>query len=190
MAGLDDGEDFFSDDDLDGLPQNALDELEHNAILYTQHQTQATQLVKDHPSSDYGDGLEDEDLDDAVVINGATGVPDKLQPLHSRGTGVATQREQFRQARYGGEANTHTLSDRSPRHTIPSARFSMQRRASVQPTQDERFQVQSLDVPEQLAADPAIEALQQQVQDVSHNASNICQFWANMPFSYYESVTF
>lgn len=70
MAGHHDGEDFFSDDDLDTLPQNAFDELEQTAI----RQTQATQLIKGPPSSNYGDEFDDEDLDDAEVFDAAQGI--------------------------------------------------------------------------------------------------------------------
>lgn len=66
MAGFDDGDSFFGGEDLDALPEEALEELENNAIQFTQAQTQAARLA---PSSDYGDEFDDEDLDDAVVID-------------------------------------------------------------------------------------------------------------------------
>ncbi|KAK2624468.1 hypothetical protein QTJ16_006418 [Diplocarpon rosae] len=68
MAGYEDGESFFGDDDLDALPEDALDALENNAIQFTQAQTQAPRL-QPPPSSDYGDEFDDEDLDDAIVID-------------------------------------------------------------------------------------------------------------------------
>ncbi|KAH8809166.1 DNA repair protein-like protein Rad26 [Xylogone sp. PMI_703] len=72
-AGNFDGDDF-DDDALDLLPANALEELENNAIRYTQAQTQAVHLNAP-PSSDYGDDFEDDDLDDAVVIDEAKSTP-------------------------------------------------------------------------------------------------------------------
>lgn len=71
--------DEFSDDGLDDLPENALREIENQAIQFTQAQAQLTQ---DQPrssvdaraqQSDYG-WEEDDDLDTAEVVNDA-GVP-------------------------------------------------------------------------------------------------------------------
>ncbi|KAK0119862.1 hypothetical protein ONS95_011292 [Cadophora gregata] len=73
MAGFDDGDSFFGDDDLDTLPQDALEELENNAIQFTQAQTQA--LPQPPPSSDYGDDFDDEDLDNAVVVDQSRAIP-------------------------------------------------------------------------------------------------------------------
>jgi hypothetical protein len=70
MAGHDDGESNYDNDDLDDLPSDALIELENNAIQFTQ-----AQRVKAAPSSDYGDDFEDEDLDDAVVIDESRSTP-------------------------------------------------------------------------------------------------------------------
>lgn len=71
MAGYADGDDDFSDNDLDDLPVGALAELENNAIQLTQTQTRP----KAAPSSDYGDDFDDEDLDDAVVIDESRSTP-------------------------------------------------------------------------------------------------------------------
>lgn len=112
MAGQDDDDDF-SDDGIDALPRNALDELENNAILHTQHQTQATQIIIAPPSSDYGDGFDDNDLDDAEVFDEAYGLPDRLQSLRPQIAWSVTQREAFRRGRYAGTNNSNTLADRS-----------------------------------------------------------------------------
>lgn len=73
--------DDFSDDGFDDLNDTTLQELETNAIQLTQVQkpvlTQATQLAQPfHDIDDYGlYGLEDDDLDDAVVIDEAAQLP-------------------------------------------------------------------------------------------------------------------
>lgn len=76
--------DEFSDDGLDDIPENALREIENQAIQFTQAQAQLTQ---DHPrssldgrplQSDYG-WEEDDDLDTAQVVNDA-GVPVSRRP--------------------------------------------------------------------------------------------------------------
>ncbi|XWW94845.1 hypothetical protein V2A60_002794 [Cordyceps javanica] len=76
--------DEFSDDGLDDLPENALREIENQAIQFTQAQAQPTQ---DQPrssidvraqQSDYG-WEEDDDLDTAQVVNDA-GVPVGRRP--------------------------------------------------------------------------------------------------------------
>ncbi|CZS89244.1 related to protein UVS-3 (presumed DNA repair and checkpoint control protein) [Rhynchosporium agropyri] len=98
MAGLDDGDSFFGDDDLDALPEDTLQDLEYNAIQFTQAQTQAR--IQPAPSSDYGDEFDDEDLDDAVVIDQSRTAP--LIPLYrNRNTsGLPTQRDQRRPQQY------------------------------------------------------------------------------------------
>lgn len=63
--------DDFSDDGFDDLNVNILQELENNAIQFTQaQQLGSTQAVND---DDYG--LEDDDLDDTVVIDEAAQLP-------------------------------------------------------------------------------------------------------------------
>lgn len=69
--------DDFSDDGFDDLNDTTLQELENNAIQFTQAQrlgqtqTQPTQLLNDN--DDYG--LEDDDLDDTVVIDESAHLP-------------------------------------------------------------------------------------------------------------------
>lgn len=63
--------DDFDDDDFDELNDTTLQELENNAIQFTQAQKLApTQAANEE---DYG--LEDDDLDDTVVIDGAAQLP-------------------------------------------------------------------------------------------------------------------
>jgi hypothetical protein len=162
MAGQNEGDDFFSDNDLDALPQNALDELENNAILHTQRFTQATQIIRAPPSSDYGDLFDDDDLDDAVVFDEAQGLPDRLQPLHSRNAGSVSQQEDFRKARYGGSNNINSLIDR-PVIQKPSIPTDSARR----PQQHAYPEGQRVAFPIQGRPDPTIDELQRQVQEVS-----------------------
>lgn len=63
--------DEFSDDDFDELNVTTLQELENNAIQFTQ----AQQLGPTQPVNDDDYGLEDDDLDDTVVIDEAAQLP-------------------------------------------------------------------------------------------------------------------
>jgi hypothetical protein len=100
MAGKDDGDNFFDDDDLDTLPHDALVELENNAIQLTQAQT-TSRYNTAAASSDYGEDFDDEELDDAVVIDESRSTPAAIPALHRNIPGQATQRIQFRQQRHG-----------------------------------------------------------------------------------------
>lgn len=91
MAGHGDGGELFSDDDLDDLPNDALAELESNAIRSTQAFNQAA--IKVPPSSDYGDDFEDEDLDDAVVIDESKSAAAVVRPLYRSNPGQNLLRE-------------------------------------------------------------------------------------------------
>ncbi|KAL1879883.1 hypothetical protein Daus18300_001722 [Diaporthe australafricana] len=63
--------DDFSDDDFDDLNVTTLQELENNAIQFTQ----AQQLGPTQQANDDDYGLEDDDLDDTVVIDEAAQLP-------------------------------------------------------------------------------------------------------------------
>ena len=167
MAGQDDGDDFFSDSDFDDLPRNALDELENNALLHTQHQTQATQIINVPPSSNYGDGLDDEDLDDAVVFDEAQGVPDRLLALQPTGAGPLTQREQFRKGRYGEPGSVSPLADRTLKPNRNLENRSVQPEPTVIIRQNEASQERQREGPKEGRVDPMVEVLQKQVQEVS-----------------------
>jgi hypothetical protein len=166
MAGQDDGDDFFSDSDFDDLPRNALDELENNALLHTQHQTQATQIINVLPSSDYGDGLDDKDLDDAVVFDEAQGVPDRLLAFQPT-SAVSTTREQFRKARYGGPGSVSPLADRTLKQNRNLENRSVQQEATAIICQNDALQVREREAPKEVRVDPMVETLQKQVQEVS-----------------------
>ena len=167
MAVHEDGENIFSDDDLDHLPLNALAELENNAIRATQVPTQVTRL-KVSPSSDYGDDFEDEDLDDAVVIDEAKSAPAIIPALHRNAQGQAIPRAQFRQQRYGAISNPNpNLANRqSPNAPTPSALHRPNRFPPRIPIpHDESMVAQQGSQPE--ATDPKIESLQRQVEEVT-----------------------
>jgi hypothetical protein len=112
MAAQTDGENF-SDDDLDDLPLAALDELENHAIRLTQAAQTRTQGRREAPpSSDYGDDFDDEDLDDAVVIDEARSAPAIVPALHRASLSQTSQREhQFLRPQFGG-----TSTADGPRH--------------------------------------------------------------------------
>lgn len=98
--------DNFSDDALDELPLAALDELENHAIRLTQATQAHTQGRREAPpSSDYGDDFDDEDLDDAVVIDEARSAPAIVPALHRASLSQTSQREhQFLRPQFGGTA--------------------------------------------------------------------------------------
>ncbi len=162
MAGYDGGDDFFDDDDLDALPHDTLLELENDAIQFTQAQTQAQAQAarqKPPPSSDYGDEFDDEDLDDAVVIDESrrTAAIPPLQRLDP-----VTQHEQFRQERYGAPSGTN-LANR-PRQLHQPSRAS----AQIPIPQHESMVAQQGSHPS-AAADLTVESLQEQVELVRTN---------------------
>lgn len=93
MAGHADHDNTFSDDDWDLLPPSVLAELESHAIRSTQaanHNSKTWREVP--PSSDYGDDFEDEDLDDAVVIDEARSAPAVVPALHRNPLSQSQQR--------------------------------------------------------------------------------------------------
>ncbi|KAF7869664.1 hypothetical protein EAF04_004448 [Stromatinia cepivora] len=96
MAPHEDGENNFSEDDfLNDIPADALEELENNAIAFTQAK------IKAPPSSDYGEGFDDDDLDDAVVVDEASSAPVVAPYVPRNNVNQVTRQEQFGQQRYG-----------------------------------------------------------------------------------------
>lgn len=172
MASQDDGDELFSDDDLDDLPPNALEELEENAIRQTQHQTQATLIVGPRPSSNYGDEFDDDDLDDAVVIDETRSVLNQFLPLQPFGASLSTQRDRFQQSQYRSPNHLNSLADRRL-ETEPSylKHHTQQHNAGrVQPTADEHYTVRQETVSTQAVPNAVVDALQQQIQEVwSHH---------------------
>jgi hypothetical protein len=162
MAGFADGENNFSDDDIDDLPANALQELENNAIQFTQAATQPR--LKVPPSSDYGDEFDDEDLDDAVVIDEARSAP-AVNPIFNRGPqSQVAQREHFRQHRYGAPSNSN-LDNRSRPNVPPTLNQPNIDRPNlpIQVQQQESMLAQQGSLPE---PGDNVDDLQKQIQDV------------------------
>jgi len=163
MAGHDDGESFFDDDDLDTLPHDALLELENNAIQFTQAQTQAIRL-KAPPSSDYGDDFDDEDLDDAVVIDESRSTPVIIPSLNRYNSRPATEQEQFRQQRHATVSNPNlNLANRQPPNGPP--KFNQPNRPPRQETTS-RNGIVVAHRGSQPAAVPDLTSLQRQVEEV------------------------
>jgi hypothetical protein len=161
MAGYADGENNFSDDEFDHLPANALEELENNAIQFTQ----GCVRVNAAPSSDYGDEFDDEDLDDAVVIDEARSAPAVIPTLNRGLQSQAAQREQFRQKRYGLPSNPNPNSvNRSGPSALPTLNQPTGARESV-PTDDQRHEsmvTQQGSLPE---SGENVDDLQKQIQE-------------------------
>ena len=123
------GDEEYSDDDLDALPAYTFEALQQRALESTQNTAGTLPIrnpsdstrpgdlyphhskllhVQDHPppehfSSDYGD-LDEDDLD---ITTGDTVVERLYEPSRttkvSANTGISTQRELWRQQRYGVE---------------------------------------------------------------------------------------
>lgn len=164
MAGHDDGDDFFSDDDLDALPHDALAELENNAIQFTQ--AQQPNRMKALPSSDYGDDFEDEDLDDAVVIDESKSTPAIIPALRRKSQGQAAQQEQFRQH----ERRTISSPSLANRQRLPDfvpPRFSQPSQVPprVPIAQNESMVVQQGSQPDSGTEDK-VDNLQRQIEEV------------------------
>ncbi|KAB8297960.1 hypothetical protein EYC80_001738 [Monilinia laxa] len=126
MAPHEDGENNFSDDDfLNDIPTDALEELENNAIAFSQAQ------IKPPPSSDYGDEFEDDDLDDAVVIDEARSAPAVVPYLPRTNVNQASRQEQFRQERYGPGNNLAPPLARQADHLPQPYSASISRETSI-----------------------------------------------------------
>jgi hypothetical protein len=169
------GEHFYSDDDLDDLPNDYLAELEHNAIQFTQAHTQPRTLnagadLKVAPSSDYGDDIDDEDLDDAVVIDESRSTPVAIPNLQRDVPNQAVQREQFRQHLYGSGTvgNPHATGlDNGKARMPPPPMFSqpIPSGSRARTTADDPKDLEHGSQPS--VADPGVDALQKQIQEVS-----------------------
>jgi hypothetical protein len=161
MARQDDGDNFFDDDDLDTLPHDALIELENNAIQFTQAQTATRYNAA--ASSDYGDDFDDEELDDAVVIDESRSTPAAIPALHRNIPGQATPREQFRHQRHG------TLSTLNPnlasRQQPPDPpKFNQPNRSQPRIPQNDSMTAQQGSQASRVDAN--VENLQRQIEEV------------------------
>ena len=170
MAGYEDGENNFSDDDLDDLPVDALQELEDNAIQFTQF-TQACVVVNAPPSSDYGDEFDDEDLDDAVVVDEARSVPPVVPSFNRGPPSQVAQREQFRQQRYGAPSIlSPNLANRTKPNVPPTLNQPSRTQAPapipIQQQQHESMVAQQGSLPE---PGEKVDNLQKQIQEAGYN---------------------
>lgn len=160
MAGHDDGGNFFSDDSLDDLAPTDLEQLENNAIQFTQGAVH----VKGPPSSDYGDDFDD-DLDDAVVIDEARSSPAVLPALQRNNAGQATP-VQFRQQRFGTVGHPSEPGNKPQRQEPAPPIF---RRPSRPPSpfhQNTPIQIQhSIQIAD--GSHEKLEDLQKQIEEVS-----------------------
>jgi len=151
MAGYADGENNFSDDDLDDLPFNALAELENNAILSTQAaNTHPPRKPVAAPSSDYGDDFDDEDLDDAVIIDESRSTPSTTRNV----AGPTLQRPQNTQptgskSSYGNPQRPVLQAIRERDHIALPQRDSQPRPS--QSSQQPAFVLDSADLMRQIA---------------------------------------
>jgi hypothetical protein len=164
MAGHDDGDDFFSDDGLDNLPHDALTELENNAIHFTQAQHPAHLTAP--PSSDYGDDFEDDDLDDAVVIDESRSTP-AINPGFQRSKpGHTIQRDQLQQQRPVPSSNPNIANRQGQNAPLPP-RFSQVTRLHppVPIPQHESMVVEQGSQPS-AGPDDQVESLQRQIEEV------------------------
>lgn len=113
--------DEFSDDDLDALNVNTLQELENNAIQFTQKKYLPTQIHD----------FEDDDLDDAIVQDKSILLPEKSAPIPSR---VAPQQ----QTTWGGPLPVSVpvpASRYRPQPIVSSSRHSLLPPTSSRPLQ-------------------------------------------------------
>jgi hypothetical protein len=168
------GENFYSDDDLDDLPNDYLAELEHNAIQFTQAQTQPRVLkpgadLKVAPSSDYGDDIDDEDLDDAVVMDESRSTPVTIPIFQRDIPNQGPQPEQLRQHHYGsgtvGKPNATRVSNGQARMP-PPLMFSQpipQGSRVRKDGNDSMIMEHGSQLP---VADQGVDALQRQIQEV------------------------
>lgn len=153
-------EDFFDDDDgFDDLPSNTLQELESRAFQATQ-QPAAITNQQEPPSSDYG-LEEDEEVIDlnakpqqsnvAAAHSNAQIASRQYHPLPrpsqtSRPPDEVTQREQWRQNRYGSAAQHRLPAFRPPRPTSSSSN-AVPIRGSQQPQSQRPATPEILHVP-------------------------------------------
>ncbi|TAQ88431.1 hypothetical protein B7494_g3214 [Chlorociboria aeruginascens] len=157
MADRDDGDNLFSDNGLDDLPLNALEELEHNAIQFTQNDVHG----KAAPSSDYGD-FDEDDFDDAVVIDETRGAPAAFQAGHRNAT----------PSRHPPSSN-HSLANRPREIPLPSLFHQANSEYKLVPVQEnESMDARQGSYP---AADINVENLQRQLQELLEERNTLKQ---------------
>jgi len=133
-----DYDETFDDFDLDDLPNDALEELESNAIHFTQAQLneQASAHIVKRESSDYGDDFGDDDLDNNVVIDESRSTPalnPSFQPRQS------TQHNKLPQRSASKAPSGHAKAE--GRSARPPPLFNESQLPSTLPQGDARAQV-------------------------------------------------
>jgi hypothetical protein len=162
MAGQDDGDNFFDDDDLDTLPHDALVELENNAIQFTQAQT--TSRYNAAASSDYGDDFDDEEFDDAIVVDESRSTPATIPALHRNIPGQANQREQFRQQH--GTLSTLNPNLASRQRPPDPPKFNQPNRSQLPVPIPQNESMTAQQGSQGSGADGNVESLQRQIEEV------------------------
>ena len=233
MEDQDEGEDGYSDDDLDALPDHAFDELQENAVKSTQQPATHAQIpaLKDQrkpqaidlavgfgqvsigatggqklgqralppPSSDYGD-FDDEMLDGEVLDGDALNTPPVFNAstahdifVADRLAGESTQRENWRQDRYGG-FQTKPEAYIAPTGTQPATKVPSINDTTHHRLQDPPYAGHSSVSARHEATTPArpqqedVEALQAQVQKVRFNPLSYNDCCLRILISYNENV--
>ncbi len=201
-------EDDYSDDDLDALPVHAFHELQQNAIRSTQkvsdhgkishftgksprvfasHNVRLGDLAAtaeyypQQPSSDYGD-FDDEMLDGEIIdaAEAPIAIPALERGIARRPIGESTQREEFRQQRFGAPS-PHQRSGRNHHHdSIVDAQHIFHRRGNFSVDQRNGIRGETSDEPMFLANEEmcrpgaetgqqraTVDRLQAQVDEVS-----------------------
>lgn len=169
------GENFFSDDDLDALPDDALDELEQNAIQLTQyHRTQATVILDDSSSSKYGEALEGDDVENAIVKDQPSQILARRIPaVQGLSTRTTTTSEQFQPSRYGYGSGFNPSGPRQLQQ--PGRRPVFHRNDSDVTLQSETGAAPGVATPHPPQAAPVadVETLQRQVQELLQERENL-----------------
>ncbi|CAG8973689.1 hypothetical protein HYALB_00006959 [Hymenoscyphus albidus] len=176
MAGLDE-EDYFSDDVdvLNGLGNDYLTELENNAIQFTQAQAR----TKVAPSSDYGDGIDDEDFDDAVVIDESRSIPAITSALQRNVPGQSSERGHFRQFRQqhdglGTISNPRAqLADRQLANIPPAPQFDHSRQIPNRVVVAQHDSMLAEQGSQPSFPDEGIELMQKQIQELMRERDSL-----------------
>ncbi|EKD18276.1 DNA repair protein Rad26 [Drepanopeziza brunnea f. sp. 'multigermtubi' MB_m1] len=158
--------------------EDALEELENNAIQFTQAQAQTqAPRYQPPPSSDYGDEFDDEDLDDAIVVDESRSTPALTHYPHRSIPGQASQREHLRPFPHGN--TNHILANRQcpipptdSNQPLPShpVRSHTQSRAAV--PEDDSLRVEQGSAA-QTEANSEVERLKRMVEELRKETNSL-----------------
>lgn len=156
-----DDEDTFSD--WGDLEDDALAELENNAIQFTQAQRPAQEPARlVAPSSDYGDDFEDGDLDDNVVIDESRSTPALNPTFHPQ----RPSQQNYHQDQFLQRSATNAVVNVAVKHHIrpPPHRFNpSQSQRNIPHRQEPTSSHRNTQPQEQ---DVALQDLQRQIEEV------------------------